>query len=108
MRRDDEREAEPLLHGHDQIEDAVSGIRVEVTGRLVAQERVRTLRAGARDRYALSLAAGKLRGAVVELRAQPDERQQLLGARRVPPRERDVRDRAAEAQHVRALDDDRG
>ena len=71
---------------------------VERAGRLVAQQHVRALGDGARDRDALLLAAGELRREVVEALAQPDQRERLLGRHRIVRDVGDQRDVLARGQ----------
>ena len=107
--RDDEREAELALQRLDQVEHALARVRVEVPGRLVAEQQLRLLRERARDRDALRLAARELGRQVVRLRGEPDELEQLLRCeRRLAGEVRgegDVLERGEVRQQVRALED---
>src|SRR4051812_41763370 len=55
--------------------------RVEVSGRLVGEQDTRSIRDRARDRDALLLAAGKLRGPMLEPLLEAEIAEQLGGAR---------------------------
>src|SRR3954454_20419858 len=83
VRGDDEREPELALERLDQVEHPLGGVRVEVTGRLVAEQDLRLLSERAGDRDALGLAARQLRREMIGLRAQPDELEQRVGSRSV-------------------------
>ena len=58
--RDHEREAELLPERLDQVEHALAGVRVEVPGRLVAEQQLRALGERAGERDALGLTAREL------------------------------------------------
>ena len=108
MRRDDEREVELALEGFDQVEDAPASVRVQVPGRLVAQQQLGLLRERAGERDALRLAAGQLGGQVVGLRVEAHEGEQLERVG-VPARdrggERDVLEGREVGEEVCALED---
>ena len=57
----DHREAEFLPGRIDQVEDALAGVGIQVAGGLVAEQELRPLRQGTRDRNALLLAPGEIR-----------------------------------------------
>ena len=91
------------------LEHQAAGLGVERAGGLVAEENVRPLRDGARDRDALLLAAGELRRKVIEPVAQPDQPQRLLGAHRVRGdlgHQRDVLARRETRDEVVELEDE--
>src|SRR5262245_42663534 len=74
---DDKREPEFPLQRFDQVEHPLSRVGVEVTGRFVAEEQLRLLGQGPRDRHTLCLAAGQLRWEMVGLSLQSDKLEQL-------------------------------
>src|SRR6187455_2098961 len=65
-----------------QLHDGLARGAVEVAGGLVREQDARLVREGARERHALLLAARELGGVVVTTLAQPDAREQVVGARR--------------------------
>ncbi len=71
-----------LIEGKQQVGDPVAGLSIEVAGGFIGKQHARTAVKGARQRHALLLAAGKLRGQVVEAFAQPQLFQQGFGAAR--------------------------
>src|SRR6266576_2819835 len=62
VRGNNESRTRTLLHGMHQIDDASTGFRVEVRGRLVRQDQVGMGDEGSRDRHPLTLPAGKFSG----------------------------------------------
>jgi hypothetical protein len=115
MGGDGQRESVLVAEGADQVEHAGAGIGVEVSGRLVTEQQIRSLGQRPGDRDALRLAAGELRGQVVELRSQPDQFQQLLpcsgrfangsGVPTLGRREGDVLEGGEVGQEIGALED---
>ena len=87
----------------------LAGVRVEVPGRLVAQQQLGLLRERAGDRDALRLAAGQLRRQVVGLRVEPHEGRAARSGSASPPEtvrgERDVLEGREVGEQVRALED---
>ena len=81
MRDEDVGEPELALEVLEQVQDLRLHGHVERGHRLVADDQLGVDREGARDADALALAAGELvREAVVVLRVQPDDLEQLLDA----------------------------
>ena len=74
---DDRGGAEFLVGPRDGGEHHLSGLVIECTGRLVAQQHVGRLDDGASDRDALLFAAGKLGGEMIEPLVEADQRQRL-------------------------------
>src|SRR4051812_46499108 len=64
----------------DEFENLRRILAVEVAGRFVGEEDRGAVREAAGDGDALALAAGKLRGKMIEPLFQPDQSQQLRGA----------------------------
>src|SRR5262245_30986238 len=64
-----------------QRQDLVTGLRVEVSGRLVGEQDRRLVDERARDRHALALSAGHLVRPVMLARPEPDGLERSLGAR---------------------------
>jgi hypothetical protein len=62
----------------EQAHDGSAGPRIELTGWLVGQEDVRTVREGPGDRDALLLAAGQLVWPMTPAFAEPDELEENL------------------------------
>ena len=75
----DERERQLGVERVDQVQHTVAGVRVEMAGRLVAEEHPRPLRKGSGNCDPLRLAAGQLRRQVVGLVGEPDKLEQLSG-----------------------------
>src|SRR5690606_19293349 len=73
------RRTRRLVDAFDGLEHAHTRRAVERAGRLVAEQHGRLLRDRARDRDALLLAAGELRGEVIEPLREPDDVERLLG-----------------------------
>ena len=64
----------------DEVEDALAGLLVEVTGRLVGQQHTRVVHKRAGDRHALTLAAGEFTWPVLQPMAEAEGVQQLRTA----------------------------
>ena len=78
--RDDDHGAAPVVRGFaQQADDLVAGLRVQVAGRLVAQDQRRVGDHRPRQRNTLLLAAGKLRRAVLAAIGQTHTGQRLVG-----------------------------
>jgi hypothetical protein len=69
------------LQREDQVDDRAAGALVEIAGRLVGDEDRRIRRDSARDGDALLLAAGQLRGIMVEALAEADRLRSSAAAR---------------------------
>src|SRR5881409_3240843 len=91
VRHDDDRLSELLVEAAEQVEDLLSGLRVELPGGLVRQEERRVIREGHSDGDPLLLAAAQLVGTVARTLRHAHELEQLLPAfradRRALPRE---------------------
>jgi hypothetical protein len=98
-----------LVEDADQLQHSRRGVGVEVAGRLVTKQQLRTLRKCAGDCDTLRFAAGELRWQAVGLVPQPDEREELERARahatphaRGVCRERNVLERREVGKDARA------
>ena len=63
---------------HQCAEDVIGGLRIEISGRLVRQQRPRRVRHRARDRDPLLLAAGQFRRSVRDAITQAEIGEDLL------------------------------
>src|SRR5438105_9049738 len=72
VRRDDDRRTAPLREAGEQLDDVRARLRVEIPGRLVGEDHPRFVPERARDRDALLLAAGEMRGKVRLARRETD------------------------------------
>ena len=73
-------------HDRDQgLEDVAGGVRIEVAGRLVGEQKARRVGDGAGDGDALLLAARQLRRPVVEPLAEAEKDEELPGRAPAPP-----------------------
>ena len=80
----DRGDAEPPLEVLDLVAQREAHARVQRRQRLVEEQQRRRRRERARERHALLLAAGELRGIAVLVRRQMDEVEQLVHPRRNP------------------------
>ena len=80
MRDDDEHRLLLQMQRHEQIGDGVGGGAIEVAGRLVAEQQRGLADQRPRDRDALTLAAGQLRGPMIDALLEADGREQRAGA----------------------------
>ena len=64
VRNDDQRQSAGLVKLEKKLHDLVARSSVESTGWLIGEEKAGSCRDGARDRHALLLSTGQLRGAV--------------------------------------------
>src|SRR5581483_8068904 len=76
MRRQDEAEPELIAEPLDQVENTLSGVRVEMARRLVTQKQPRHLCERASDGDTLCLAPGQLGRETVDLCREPDQLEQ--------------------------------
>ena len=67
-------------------QDFLARVRIEVAGRLVGEQKLRLIDQGAGDGDALLLAAGELRGVMIQSAGQAEERSSNLRARSRPSR----------------------
>ncbi len=79
MRDNDERRSACLIQGAHQSEQSVPAMRVQVAGRLIGQDQVRTLHQCTRHRDPLLFAARQLSGLVLKAMPQSDFRQKGCG-----------------------------
>ena len=88
--RDQHRDPRRLHQLHQRMEHMIGGVRIEVAGRLVRQQRPRRIGDRARDRHALLLAAGQfgrpVRDAVAEAEIGQDFGRALDGLGRASAR----------------------
>jgi hypothetical protein len=77
---DDEGELRLPLYGQEQIDDRVRGGPVELPGRFVREEHVRSVDQRPSNSDALALPAGELIGQLVLMLAQPDLGEETLAA----------------------------
>ena len=77
-----------LVQPLEQVQDLLAGPGIEVAGGLVGQEQGRVVDQGAGDGHALLLAAGELRGVVVQAVPQPHPVSKRLGPVVASPRQR--------------------
>ena len=77
MRHEHECRLPPPLQPEQQIDHLAARLAVEVARRLIREDELRRPAQRARNRDALLLAAGKLRGEVIDARGEADLVQQL-------------------------------
>ena len=86
MRHEHQRRAALAVEAEDQIHHRVRRVAVEVARRFVAEQDLRAVDEGPRERHALLLAAGKLDRIVIESLPQPHPREQGAGVVRMARR----------------------
>src|SRR5262245_17121469 len=111
MRRDDEREPVFRVQRVEEVEHALAGVAVEMAGRLVAEEQLRSLCERTGERNALRLTPRELGRKVIELVREADEAEQRrrrergVSVTRQLCGERDVLEGGEVRQEIRALKD---
>ena len=114
VRREEERDPQPIAKVIHQVEDRAAGGGVEVRRRLVGEDQRRTVHQRARDGDALALTAGQLARTAAVFVGEPDALQQLVDALAAfglsePRQQQGILDVLARRQHrheVEALEDE--